>query len=214
MATVKKMTFKLVGPYNTYILSCLTNGKIWLSSEDNRPFSLSNVMFRSTVTANGYKEQEKCLKEALRAVIGTGDKKNADKVLSTLKKVTNLSTWTVLASNVSIEVKDVVEETVKKMSFKLVGPYNTYILSCLTNGKIWLSSEDNRPFSLSNVMFRSTVTANGYKEQEKCLKESLKTVISAGDKKNADKVLSVLKQVTNLSAWTVLNYDLPIKIKS
>lgn len=204
MVTLKKMTFKWVdGCNNAYILSCLSNGRIWLTNSDRRPLSLSNVMFASD--CKGYKDQESTLKAELNSVIKNCDEKSAKLALSVLKKVTKISTWTLLESNVSVEVEDKKEKSpIKKMYFgrkDAVG--NNYILKCFSNGNIFLENDSKVLLSLSNVMFNAGLKC-GYEGERDALKQALKDAIKDYSNKNSKDVLSVLKKVTRLEDWKII----------
>ena len=205
MATLKKMTFKWVdGCNNSSILSCLSNGRVWLTNSDRRPLSLSNVMFASG--CNGYKDQENTLKKALKSIIKKCDEKNAKLALAVLKEVTKISTWTLLESNVSVEIEDKKEKSpAKKMCFERKDTAgNCYHLTWFNNGNFFLENDAKVLLSLSNVMFNAGLKC-GYEGERDALKQALKDVIKDYSNKNAKDVLSALKKVTRLEDWKIIN---------
>lgn len=205
MATLKKMTFKWVdGCNNSSILSCLSNGRVWLTNSDRRPLSLSNIMFASD--CNGYKDQENTLKARLKSVIKKCDEKNAKLALAVLKEVTKISTWTLLESNISVEIEDKKEnEPIKKMYFERKDSLgNSHILKCFSNGNIFLENNARVLLSLSNVMFNAGLKC-GYEGERDTLKRALKDSIKDFSNKNAKDVLNTLKKVTRLEDWKIIN---------
>lgn len=205
MATLKKMTFKWVdGCNNISILSCLSNGRVWLTNSDRRPLSLNNIMFASD--CNGYKDQENTFKARLKSVIKKCDEKNAKLALAVLKEVTKISTWTLLESNISVEIEDKKENgSIKKMYFERKDSLgNSHILKCFSNGNIFLENNAKVLLSLSNVMFNAGLKC-GYEGERDALKRALKDSIKDYSNKNAKDVLNTLKKVTRLEDWKIIN---------
>lgn len=95
--------------------------------------------------------------------------------------------------------------TVKKMSFERKDTLgNRYILKCFSNGNIFLENDAKVLLSLSNVMFNAGLNC-GYEGERDTLKHALKNTIEDYSNKNAKDVLSVLKEVTKLQDWKIVN---------